>query len=274
MNTQLVPFDDVRVRQAVNYATDRAKVIATYGALNARITCQDLPPNSQGYVPYCPYTVDPGSGQWTGPDMARAEELIRQAHVQGTHVTVWILDSYGPALVAQARYFADLLTKLHLPATVHVEPDFRTFSRSVYVSPSKVQFAFDGWIADYSAASNFIATQFTCDSIHRDAPGGNQNGRSSATMGSTPRCTQPSRRTPRTRSGPGSCGRSPTTRSSTWRLPCSRPHLTGSTWSPREFRTTNGARSGGSSSTRCGCSDLRGGLRVRRLVGYGSPPWR
>jgi ABC-type oligopeptide transport system substrate-binding subunit len=67
------------------------------------------------------------------------------------------------------------LTKLGLPATVHVEHGVDAFVNSVYVAPSTVQFAFAGWIADYSAASNFIATQFTCDSIVRNVPGSNQN---------------------------------------------------------------------------------------------------
>src|SRR5439155_25785758 len=42
-------------------------------------------------------------------------------------------------------------------------------------SPSRIEFAFSGWLADYSAASDFIATQFTCDSIRKNAPGANQN---------------------------------------------------------------------------------------------------
>jgi len=176
MNTTLPPFDDLRVRQAVNLATDRAAVLATYGELGARVTCQDLPPNFQGYVPYCPYTSgDTTSGQWTGPDVKAAHKLMADAGSPHTAVTVWIPTAFGPALVAQARYFAGLLTRLGLPAKAHVEPNVHAFVNHVYVAPSKVQFAFTGWLADYSAASNFLATQFTCDSIKRGIPGANQN---------------------------------------------------------------------------------------------------
>jgi peptide/nickel transport system substrate-binding protein len=176
MNTTLPPFDDIRVRRAVNLATDRAALLATYGELGARVTCQDLPPNFQGYVPYCPYTSgDATSGQWTGPDMGAARKLLVDAGSPHTRVTVWIAKDFGPALVAQARYFTGLLTRLGLPTKAHVEPNVQAFVNHVYVAPSNVQFAFTGWIADYSAASNFLATQFTCDSIEYGTPGANQN---------------------------------------------------------------------------------------------------
>src|SRR5205814_10317358 len=90
MNTTLPPFGDIRVRQAVNFATDRGKLLETYGKLAARITCQDLPPNFQGYVPYCPYTLNPGGGQWTAPDMDRALQLMKDAGSPNTRVAVWI----------------------------------------------------------------------------------------------------------------------------------------------------------------------------------------
>jgi peptide/nickel transport system substrate-binding protein len=176
MNTTTPPFEDIRVRRAVNFAADRAELLATYGELGARVTCQDLPPNFQGYSPYCPYTSgDPDSGQWTGPAMERALGLMKEAHSPHTPVGVWITPEFGPEFVAQGRYFVGLLDALGLRASLHVVPKAVDFVGQVYSAPSDVQFAFAGWIADYAAASNFIANQFTCRSILRGAPGGNQN---------------------------------------------------------------------------------------------------
>ena len=68
------PFDDVRVRRALNFAVDREHLRdLTVGQGLGQVTCQVLPPDLDGYRRYCPYTAEPTkTGAWTAPDLARA----------------------------------------------------------------------------------------------------------------------------------------------------------------------------------------------------------
>ena len=77
MNTKKPPFDDLKVRQAVNYAVDRqAMTELGGGSLMTQLSCQLLIPGFPGYRPYCPYTKGPKDGSYHGPDLAKAKEVF------------------------------------------------------------------------------------------------------------------------------------------------------------------------------------------------------
>jgi YVTN family beta-propeller protein len=123
MNTTVPPFDHLDVRQAVNLATDREAVIAAYGgSLSGRVTCQNIPPGFPGYVPYCPYTVNPNpaTGAWTGADLAKAQALVAASGTKGTPVVVTGGDFPGFREVTQ--YFASLLDELGFVASTKLIP--------------------------------------------------------------------------------------------------------------------------------------------------------
>ena len=78
LNTHRPLFSDVRVRQAVNYAIDRralAQLGDAFEPLPERPTDHYLPPGMPGYRDAHVYP--------TTPDVAKARELIRQAHAAG-----------------------------------------------------------------------------------------------------------------------------------------------------------------------------------------------
>jgi peptide/nickel transport system substrate-binding protein len=114
LNTRVAPFNDVRVRRALNYAVDRAQVARIIGA-DSQPTCQLLPPYIPGYRPYCPYTLDPNpAGIWHAPDLAKARGLIAASGTRGAAVTVWSQPNpvYIPDYDPVGRYLVSLLNRL------------------------------------------------------------------------------------------------------------------------------------------------------------------
>ena len=90
LNTRHAPFDDVRVRRALNYAVDRTAIARSYGAAFAQPTCQLRPPGTVGFRRYCPYTAAPSrTGEWKAPDLARARRLVAASGTRGMDVTIW-----------------------------------------------------------------------------------------------------------------------------------------------------------------------------------------
>src|SRR5215831_19581623 len=58
LNTRTPPFNNLKARQAINYAADRNAYVKIGGGPSLAVpTCQILPPNFPGYKPYCPYTA-------------------------------------------------------------------------------------------------------------------------------------------------------------------------------------------------------------------------
>ena len=160
LNTRRPPFDDVRVRQALNYALDRGRLVRLQGGPTvAAPTCQVLPPLIPGYSPTCPYTLHPNeSGAWTAPDLAKARALVAASGTRGMRVELWSYQ-FQP-YQAEMRSVASALRKLGYRV------DFRTPGDPIYYptvdnSAKTPQAGLLSWIADFPAAADFLQ-QLTC----------------------------------------------------------------------------------------------------------------
>jgi peptide/nickel transport system substrate-binding protein len=163
LNTRAAPFNDLRVRQALNFAVDRKAIAALYGGLNdATPTCQIIPATIPGHVPYCPYTRDPSlNGRWTAPDLPRARQLIAASGTRGELVSLVTETPSGPWDEPVGRYIVGVLRQLGYRAHLQVlTPNEWSAAVENYRRPPQI--VTDAWVADYPSASQWITLELSC----------------------------------------------------------------------------------------------------------------
>lgn len=159
MNTNLAPFDNVKVRQAVNYALDRDALVGLFGGeVLAQPTCQILPPDFPGHVDDCIYSVEPGP-LWAGADMEKAKALVEESGTKGQKVTVIAEDNAVSRGIG--TYVASVLTELGYDASMKaISPNIQfTYIQN---TSNNVQISITQWYMDYPAASNFLNVLLSC----------------------------------------------------------------------------------------------------------------
>ena len=103
MNNRVAPFDNLKVRQAVNYAINREALVRIYGGLG-QPTENVLPPTYPQYQKLDMYPYN----------LAKAKQLIQASGDAGAEVTVWNHDR-GTDPKATA-YLVDVLNSIGLKA--------------------------------------------------------------------------------------------------------------------------------------------------------------
>ncbi|MEO6866689.1 MAG: ABC transporter substrate-binding protein [Gaiellales bacterium] len=143
MNTQVAPFDNVKVRKAVNWAINR-RAFVKLGGGNGTPTSQILPPTTPGHTGYDPYPE---------ADLAKARELIKESGITPGKVTIWCMTT--PPSPDSAQYLQEVLAQLGFEAKTRCL-DFSAYYAVVGVKKNKTQIGFGGWGADYPEGSSFI----------------------------------------------------------------------------------------------------------------------
>lgn len=163
MNVNIPPFNNLKARQAVNFAIDRNALVKIFGGPNlAAPSCQVLPPGFPGYAPYCPYTKNPGT-KWSAPDVAKAKQLVKESGTAGQKVAV--LSSDDEVNKSVAVYLQSVLNQIGYKASVKPISG-NIFFTYVQNTKNKVQINVQQWYQDYPAASDFLNILFGCDSFH------------------------------------------------------------------------------------------------------------
>jgi peptide/nickel transport system substrate-binding protein len=145
MNNQTPPFNDVRVRQAVNYAVDPEALNRLFGG-RLHADQQILPPGMPGYVDY--------EDLYPGPDLARAQQLLAEANPADKDITVWTNDE--PDRKRIGEYYADLLNQVGFNATLRIISGDVYFTTIGNEKTPDLDTGFGNWFQDFPHPDDFF----------------------------------------------------------------------------------------------------------------------
>nr|WP_177431901.1 ABC transporter substrate-binding protein [Pseudomonas sp. phDV1] len=155
INTRHPPLDDVRVRQALNLAFDKAAYIrAQYGEGNATPAVAPYPATLWGH--------DAELQDWPH-DPGRARQLLAEAgHGEGFKLSIWTRPGGGPTNpnpgIGAQMLQADL-------AAIGIRSDIRVFEWGELIKRAKNgehDLVFMGWAGDNGDPDNFLTPNLSC----------------------------------------------------------------------------------------------------------------
>ncbi|MET0900721.1 MAG: ABC transporter substrate-binding protein [Mycobacterium sp.] len=153
MNNQTAPFNDVKVRQAINYAIDPEALNRVFGG-RMHATQQILPPGMPGYEEYKLYP---------GPDMDKAKALLAEANPADKDITVWTNDE--PDRKRIGEYYHDLLNQLGFNATLKVIAGDVYFTTIGNQSTPDLDTGFGNWFQDFPHPDDFFRPLLDSEAI-------------------------------------------------------------------------------------------------------------
>jgi peptide/nickel transport system substrate-binding protein len=152
MNTRVPPFDDPKVREAVNHGVDKP-ALARLFAGELELGCSFIPPGVPGYDQSLEGENCPWGDPAKPPDIERARQMIREAGVEGMEVKVYGNTDDPTAKVTEA--YADMLTQMGFKAEPRII-DGGVYFATIGSAEEKAQTGFANWFQDFPHPKNFM----------------------------------------------------------------------------------------------------------------------
>ncbi|MEM9102243.1 MAG: ABC transporter substrate-binding protein [Pseudomonadota bacterium] len=153
-NTTKPPFDDIRVRRALNHAINRQAIIHSVYLDSAEIAESPLPPSIWSHHTELPsYTYDP----------VIARKLLKEAGIEQLEIDIWAFNiqrPYNPDSVKMAELIKRDLEQIDIKTNI-VTLEWSSFIHRV--SQGQHQTALLGWTADNEDPDHFLTPLLTCD---------------------------------------------------------------------------------------------------------------
>lgn len=155
-NSEHKPFDNVKVRQALNYAFDKKSYLKQVFDGTATAADGPYPPNTWSYSNLPDYNYEP----------AKARKLLAEAgYPNGFNTTIWIRPA-GSTLNPNPRAGGELL-QADL-AKVGIKAELKVIEWGELIKRAKAgehDLLFMGWSGDNADPDNFLTPQFSCASV-------------------------------------------------------------------------------------------------------------
>jgi peptide/nickel transport system substrate-binding protein len=152
MNTQKPPFNDVKVRQAVNYAVSSAALERIYAG-QIKGTQQILPPGMPGYKKLELYPHD----------MEKAKEMLKEANPSDMDITVWT-DTESPNNEA-GEYYEGVLKELGFNTKLKIINADNYFTVIGNKTTPDLDTGWSDWFEDYPHPNDFFQPLLAGESI-------------------------------------------------------------------------------------------------------------
>jgi ABC-type transport system substrate-binding protein len=160
LNCTRRPFNDIRVRRAVNLAIDRQHILNTVFEKRGVLAAGPIPP---GLWKDSAWSRLPGG---YGYDPKKAKELIREAGAQGSTIKIYI--SAEPEVLDIVEVVQSYLAQVGIKAEI-TQLDWSAFKHAV--NEGEPDAFWLSWWADYPDPENFLFPLFHSASV---GPGGNR----------------------------------------------------------------------------------------------------